>query len=166
MHSIFITNGLGICGARRLADLWQAGLLHFITASQIDWVRERQPLWPHPLSQHAAGQEGTRPVSRRGDLIWFCWFTGCPGRFHSCVFQIRFPTHRVARCLFADYLCWVLKWHLFASCHWWLTSGDCTLALDCYAASSWWQVGFWRLSKEPFVVGAVHLCRFAIVLLM
>lgn len=68
---------------------------------------ERQPFWPRLLSQHAPGQERTRPMSQRRNLIWFRRFTPRPGRFHSCVFGIRCPARRVVRCIVGDYLLFV-----------------------------------------------------------
>lgn len=94
VHSIFITNGLGICSARRLADLWRAGLLHFITTSKSRHIprdRERETAFLTPRAIPACTGAGRNKAcvcacvtESRSHLI------PRPGRFHSCVFDIRF----------------------------------------------------------------------------
>lgn len=154
VHSIFITNGLGICSARRLADLWQEGLLHFITTRKSRHIprdRERETAFLTPRAIPActgAGRNKARVTERRSHLILR------PGRFHSCVFDIRF--FFLPRC--SLFIRWLpaprfgnyFFFHLVSSL--WLTSSDCILAFDCYAASPKRQLGFWRLSKEQWRV--------------
>lgn len=147
MHSIFITNGLGICSARRLADLWQAGLLHFIIAHK---SRERDSLSdPACYPSMHRGKKEQGPC--HGEAISFDSADShrVLGGFSPACSILDF----LLAVLFAVYLAipvlCVSNWlSFFVWCHRWLTSTDCVLALDCYVASSERQIDFWRLSKE------------------
>lgn len=158
MHSIFITNGLGICSARRFADLWQAGLLHFITARK-SRERERDSLSDparNPSMHWGSKEQG--PCHRRA-ISFDSSDSHCAlGGFTASVFDIGFPSRRGVRCLFGDYLPCVLKWLFF--CFVSSTDGQALtafLAFDCYVPSSERQLGFWRLSKESW---RVYVWRF------
>lgn len=158
MHSIFITNGLGICSARRFADLWQAGLLHFITARK-SRERERDSLSDparNPSMHWGSKEQG--PCHRRA-ISFDSSDSHCAlGGFTASVFDIGFPSRRGVRCLFGDYLPCMLKWLFF--CFVSSTDGQALtafLAFDCYMPSSERQLGFRRLSKESW---RVYVWRF------